>query len=108
MNPPPQRPHTDQGAFRTMRLSKLKLGSLMLAGVGLLGISFSHFTLRAFADQPVPVLIRSAQSGPWSSASTWEDGKLPGAGVKVQVREGHTVVYDVKSETPIRSLHLAG
>jgi G8 domain len=55
-----------------------------------------------------PVLIRSAQSGPWSAPATWEGGKVPTAGVKVQVREGHTVVYDVKSEQAIRSLHLAG
>jgi hypothetical protein len=55
-----------------------------------------------------PVLIRSAQSGPWSAPATWEGGKVPTAGTKVQVRAGHTVVYDVKSDEIIRSLHLAG
>jgi hypothetical protein len=53
-------------------------------------------------------LIRSAKGGPWSAAATWEGGKVPSAGVKVQVRFGHTVVYDVKSDDVIRSIHLAG
>jgi hypothetical protein len=58
-------------------------------------------------DAP-PVLIRSAQSGPWSAPATWEGGKVPAAGAKVQVRAGHTVIYDVESDDVIRSLHLAG
>ncbi len=53
-------------------------------------------------------LVRSAQSGPWSVPSTWVGGKVPAAGARVQVREGHTVVYDVKSDQVIRSLHVAG
>jgi G8 domain-containing protein len=53
-------------------------------------------------------LIRSARSGPWSVAATWEGGKVPGAAARVQVRTGHTVVYDVKSEQPIRMVHVAG
>lgn len=55
-----------------------------------------------------PALIRSAQSGPWSAAATWEGGKVPAAGDKVQVRTGHTVTYDVKSEQVIRSIHVGG
>lgn len=53
-------------------------------------------------------LVRSVQSGDWSAASTWEGGKAPAAGVKVLLREGHTVRYDVKSEEAIRSLHVSG
>ena len=53
-------------------------------------------------------LVRSARSGPWSAPATWEVGKLPVAGSKVQVRAGHTVRYDVQSAQVIRSLHLAG
>lgn len=53
-------------------------------------------------------LVRSAQSGPWSATATWEGGKVPGAGARVQVREGHAVVYDLKSDTAIRSIHVAG
>jgi hypothetical protein len=53
-------------------------------------------------------LVRSARGGPWSAAATWEGGKLPGAGARVQVRAGHTVTYDVQSATVIRSIHVAG
>src|SRR5262249_33496472 len=58
--------------------------------------------------KPVPGLIRSAKSGPWSAAATWEGGKVPGAGARVQVRPGHAVTYDVKSDQAIRSIHIAG
>jgi hypothetical protein len=54
------------------------------------------------------VLVRSAKSGPWSAPGTWEGGKVPPAGARVQVRTGHRVVYDLNSDTPIRSLHIAG
>src|SRR5262245_39162192 len=53
-------------------------------------------------------LIRSAQSGPWSKADTWEGGKVPTAGASVQVRQGHTGTYDVKSAQAIRLIHIAG
>ena len=68
------------------------------------------------ADTPKSsaALIRSAKSGPWSQAATWEGGKVPGAGAKVQVRAGHAVTYDVKAEdgdnsfAVIRSIHIGG
>ena len=41
-------------------------------------------------------------------AATWEGGRLPAAGEKVLVRAGHTVIYDVRSDRVIRSLHVAG
>src|SRR6267378_1751254 len=56
---------------------------------------------------PAP-LIRSAGSGLWSKAGTWEGGKVPGAGDRVQVRTGHTVVYDVGSAAALRLVHVAG
>ncbi len=55
-----------------------------------------------------PPLLRSAQSGAWSSPKTWEGGKVPAAGARVQVREGHAVVYDVDSSDVIRSIHVGG
>src|SRR6267142_4368109 len=55
-----------------------------------------------------PPLIRSAKSGPWSAPATWEGGKVPAAGTKVQVRQGHTIVYDANTSEVIRSLHIAG
>src|SRR5437762_667964 len=65
--------------------------------------------LHAAADAPAgPGLIRSAQSGPWSAPTTWEGGKVPAAGARVQVRSDHTVSYDLKSDQVIRSIHVAG
>lgn len=55
-----------------------------------------------------PALVRSARSGPWSSPTTWEGGRVPHAGERVQVRGGHVVLYDVNSDVPIRSIHVAG
>jgi hypothetical protein len=56
----------------------------------------------------LPNLIRSAGSGRWSAPATWEGGKVPAAGARVQVRAGHTVVYDLRSDQAIRSIHVAG
>ena len=55
-----------------------------------------------------PGIIRSAGSGPWSDPASWEGGKVPPAGARVQVRQGHIVVYNVKAEHALRSLHIAG
>src|SRR5213594_1761869 len=40
---------------------------------------------------------RSARSGKWSEPATWEEGRIPRAGDRVQVRSGHDVSYDVLS-----------
>jgi hypothetical protein len=53
-------------------------------------------------------LIRSATSGPWTAAATWEGGKVPAAGARVQIREGHVVAYDAASDDLLRFLHIAG
>src|SRR4051812_285379 len=63
---------------------------------------------RAGGGQSAAGLIRSARGGPWSAPATWEGGRVPGAGARVQVRAGHTVVYDVKSDRALRSVHVAG
>jgi hypothetical protein len=60
------------------------------------------------ADDKPAGLIRSARSGAWSAATTWEGGKVPGPLGRVQVRSGHAVRYDVRSSTVIRSIHVAG
>src|SRR5207245_1465710 len=59
-------------------------------------------------NQDAPKWIRSAQSGPWSAAATWEGGKVPPAGARVHVRTLHTVTYDVNSDHAIRAVHVAG
>jgi hypothetical protein len=60
----------------------------------------------AMAEKPSTVL-RSARSGLWSVATTWEGGKVPGAGARVQIRTGHRVEYDGKTDRVIRSIHVA-
>src|SRR5262249_49319979 len=57
------------------------------------------------ADPPV---IRSAKSGPWSAAATWDGGTVPGAGARVLIRERHRVEYDVKSDAVIRGISVSG
>lgn len=82
------------------------------------GIVFGFFCVAAWSspgEEPkapnqrsTPTLIRSAHSGPWSAADTWEGGNVPGRGAKVQVRAGHTVTYDLSSDQVVRSIHVAG
>jgi hypothetical protein len=67
----------------------------------------------------LPPLIRSIQSGPWSAPTTWEGGKVPDQGSRVQIRAEHRVVYDLalplvdraarRVVNPvIRSIHVVG
>lgn len=60
----------------------------------------------AFAADP-PV-IKSAKSGSWSAASTWDGNAVPGAGARVLIVKGHAITYDVKSDTVIRGINVAG
>ena len=53
-------------------------------------------------------VIRSAASGAWSAAATWEGGQVPAAGAKVLIRPGHAVTYDVKSDAAIRAVQVGG
>jgi hypothetical protein len=87
------------GATKVNRAGVAALIGLLAAGVGGLSGPLSA------AEQPV---VRSARSGPWSAPATWEGGKVPTAGARVQVRAGHTVTYDLKSDRVIRSIHIAG
>ncbi len=52
--------------------------------------------------------VKSAGSGHWSDPKTWESGKLPTTGDTVVIREGHSVIYDVKSDAVIRALFIVG
>ncbi|MGP0066172.1 MAG: G8 domain-containing protein [Isosphaeraceae bacterium] len=65
------------------------------------------FGSSATAVEPL-ALVRSIRDGRWSNPATWEGGRLPGSGARVQVRAGHTVVYDIHGDFPIRSIHVAG
>jgi G8 domain len=60
------------------------------------------------ATDELPPLIRSARGGLWSDPATWEGGRIPDPGARVQVRAGHVVIYDFRTNDPIRSIHVAG
>jgi G8 domain len=60
------------------------------------------------AAEPVMFNARTAQSGKWSDARTWEGARRPRAADFVQVRTGHVVTYDVNSSDALRMLHIAG
>jgi hypothetical protein len=55
-----------------------------------------------------PAVIRSAKSGAWSVAATWEGGRVPGGGDRVLILGEHTVTYDVKSDAVVRAINIAG
>src|SRR4051794_32985557 len=96
--------------LRSMKTKAILVAALLAATA----IRFDLFPeaipgrLAAADDTSLPPLIRSARSGPWSASATWEGGKVPTAGARVQVCAGHVVVYDVNSDKPIRSVHVAG
>ncbi len=95
--------------FSLVRVASALLGALLLAIPDSAGnLCFAAENPQGVAEKSPAGLIRSAQSGPWSAPATWEWSKVPGAAARVQIREGHVVVYDVKSEQAIRSVHVGG
>jgi hypothetical protein len=90
--------------------SKRKCVAGLQAGVVALGMGLAGSQWAALARPAgtTPPIVRTARSGPWSAPATWEGGKVPTAGARVQVRSGHTVTYDRKSDQVIRSIHVAG
>ncbi len=62
--------------------------------------------LLAHAD--APRAIRSAKSGVWSAAATWDGGAVPGKDARVLIRAGHRVVFDTQTKEPVRGITLAG
>ncbi len=64
------------------------------------------FASGAFAADPV--VIKSLKGGSWSAPTTWAGGAVPGAGARVLVCEGHTVVYDANSDAVIRAINISG
>jgi RNA polymerase sigma factor (sigma-70 family) len=101
-----------EGAMRTMFMQKFARITAALSLLFVLagaGLGAAH--LLADKEKPannLPPVIRSVASGPWSAPATWEGGKVPGAGSRVLVRDGHRIVYDVKSEAVLRGLSISG
>lgn len=74
----------------------------------LLSLSYAILSNAVALAVERPAWISSAHSGPWSAESTWQGGAIPAAGSRVHIREGDKVVYDVKSDAPIRAIYVAG
>src|SRR5262249_39801070 len=100
-----------EGAMRTMFTQKfVRIAaalSLLLALAGA-GIGAAHLLADSAKPQAAEPVIHSVKSGAWSAPTTWEGGKVPGAGARVQVRPGHEIVYDVNSDQVIRGINVAG
>src|SRR5262245_9621205 len=93
------------GVARTMFQINANRLAVVLAVVALLGWAAPAWP--SGPEKATP-LLRSARSGTWSSSTTWEGGKVPTSGARVQIKASHRVVYDVKSDHVIRSIHIAG
>jgi hypothetical protein len=90
-------------------MSKIVLSltvGLLAGGTGL--FPFPSSAAEQPARNAAPPVVRTAQSGAWSAAATWEGGKIPSGNVRVLVREGHHVIYDLQATKPIRSLTISG
>lgn len=90
------------------RLTRTSAASLAIALVATGGFTLPLRAAELADAAAVPAIVRSAQNGLWSEPTTWERGKVPSAGARVQIRTGHTVTYDLKSDQVIRSIHVAG
>jgi hypothetical protein len=122
-----------EGALRTMYLTRLPLADAVLLTLGMVVVVTMTTAQRVPAEPPapgrakettpapqdLPPAIRSTQSGPWSAPTTWEGGRVPGDGTRVQIRKDHRVVYDLSLplvdravrrliNPVIRSIHVAG
>lgn len=89
------------------RLRTFRIGSptaVFLASASLLLIATGPSHSRADED----LWTRTAKSGLWSEATTWEGGSVPAAGARVHVREGHKVVYDIDSDVTLRTVFVGG
>lgn len=74
--------------------------------VGLIGVLVLLAADLQGAD--APAWIRSARSGLWSDAATWNGGVVPANGGRVHISSGTTVVYDVNSDASLRAVCVSG
>src|SRR5262249_13987981 len=96
-----------------MWATKLKSSWAVSVAIGFVTVGAGDCTFplsaaeHAGKDAALPI-VRSARSGLWSSPATWVGAKVPVAGASVQVRAGHTVIYDLNSDQAIRAIQVAG
>lgn len=87
---------------------KARLVRLSYARPSRVSLLFVALVLLPRATPAAEGWLRSLQSGPWSAASTWDSGQVPGENSRVEIRTGHTVSYDVDSTVPIRAVYVSG
>ena len=76
--------------------------------VSLLAVALAAISTNMATAADKPSWIRSAGSGLWSAAATWENGKIPAAGARVHIQSNHVVTYDVQSDHALRAVYVAG
>jgi RNA polymerase sigma factor (sigma-70 family) len=102
-----------EGVLKDMFLTKLKniaalLVVILVVGAGSAWVYLAAAEPASAEKAKLPPIVRSAQSGTWSAPATWEGGQVPAGNVRVLVREGHRVLYDIKAAHAIRSLTISG
>src|SRR5262245_18854697 len=97
---------------RVMEPTRLSMAPVLLLSLGVfVGDADIFPSLSSAAEQPArnaAPILRTAKSGAWSAPATWEGGKIPSGNVRVLIREGHQVVYDLQATQPVRSLTISG
>ena len=94
--------------FTSSRFRSCVTFAVLAAGLSTLPACASRVVQIPPAGTSQGVDVRSAGSGPWSDAGTWQLQRPPHAGDRVLIRAGDRVTYDVKSDDVIRSISVAG
>jgi len=78
--------------------------------IGLLGLFFvlNVFSLNLFPDFAQAASIISTKSGNWSDSTVWSTGNIPTTGDTITIKPGHTVTYDVLSDSVLGELSVEG
>ena len=72
-------------------------------------ISTSHDRVPRFSNEPNATdVVRNIRNGMWSDPSVWSNSVVPGAGAKVQILPGTTVLYDQHSTDTIGGIEIHG
>src|SRR5262249_4710167 len=80
VTPPRHEPRTTRSSIPLYLLNR----SMTMRGIAVLVLVVCFTGAQARAGDTKPTLVRSAKTGPWSAGDTWEGGKSPGAGARVQ------------------------
>src|SRR5947207_3124476 len=76
-------------------------------GLALQVFWFGFFSVASFGatnSTPIEFDARSVRNGRWSDPKTWMNRDIPKAGDSVQIRPGHSVIYDLNSDQALRTV----